>query len=64
MRYPYVVKVGGKWYPPNVDIPTEPETPEKTVENANTLADSQVKEVQPEKAVENAPKRRSRSAKK
>lgn len=69
MTYPYAVKFNGKWYRPNEDVP-ETQTEEKPI-TANVLLDgsaiqpviSQVKEVQPEQAVEDEPKRRGRKRK-
>lgn len=66
MTYPYAVKFNGKWYRPNEDVP-DTQTEEKT-NTVNILLDgraiqpviSQVKEVQPEKVVEDEPKRRRR----
>ena len=66
MTYPYAVKFNGKWYRPNEDVP-DTQTEEKT-NTVNILLDgraiqpviSQVKEVQPEQAVEDEPKRRRR----
>jgi hypothetical protein len=64
MTYPYAVKFNGKWYRPNEDVP---DTAKPVVETARTVEESaiqpvisQVKEVQPEKAVEDEPKRRGR----
>ena len=57
MTYPYAVKFNGKWYRPNEDVP---ETEKKVDESAIQPVISQVKEVQPEKAVEDEPKRRRR----
>lgn len=69
MTYPYAVKFNGKWYRPNEDVPNT-QTEEKT-NTVNILLDgraiqpviSQVKEVQPEQAVEDEPKRRGRKRK-
>lgn len=69
MTYPYAVKFNGKWYRPNEDVP-DTQTEEKT-NTVNILLDgraiqpviSQVKEVQPEQAVEDEPKRRGRKRK-
>lgn len=64
MTYPYAVKFNGKWYRPNEDVP---DTAKPVVETERTVEESaiqpvisQVKEVQPEKAVEDEPKRRGR----
>lgn len=60
MTYPYAVKFNGKWYRPNEYVPDTANTVE---ESANQPVISQVKEVQPEKAVEDEPKRRGRKRK-
>lgn len=60
MTYPYAVKFNGKWYRPNEDVPDTAKTVE---ESANQPVISQVKEVQPEQAVEDEPKRRGRKRK-
>lgn len=65
MTYPYAVKHNGKWYRPNEDVP---DTAKPVVDKATETVEesaiqpviSQVKEVQPEKAVEDEPKRRGR----
>lgn len=64
MTYPYAVKFNGKWYRPNEDVP---DTAKPVVETVTTVEESaiqpvisQVKEVQPEQAVEDEPKRRRR----
>jgi len=60
MTYPYAVKFNGKWYRPNEDVPDTAKTVE---ESAIHPVISQVKEVQPEQAVEDEPKRRGRKRK-
>lgn len=68
MTYPYAVKFNGKWYRPNEDVP---DTAKPVVETATDTVEesaiqpviSQVKEVQPEQAVEDEPKRRGRKRK-
>ena len=67
MTYPYAVKFNGKWYRPNEDVP---DTAKPVVETVTTVEESaiqpvisQVKEVQPEQAVEDEPKRRGRKRK-
>lgn len=65
MTYPFAVKYNGKWYRPNEDVP---DTAKPVVETATDTVEesaiqpviSQVKEVQPEQAVEDEPKRRRR----
>jgi hypothetical protein len=60
MTYPYAVKFNGKWYRPNEDVP---DTAKAVEESAIQPVISQVKEVQPEKVVEDEPKRRGRKRK-
>ncbi len=72
MTYPYAVKIDGKWYRPNEDVP---DTAKPVVETEKTVEESaiqpvisQVKEVQPEPvvsepAVEDEPRRRGRRRK-
>lgn len=65
MTYPYAVKFNGKWYRPNEDVPDTAKpvvdiATETVEESAIQPVISQVKEVQPEKAVEDEPKRRGR----
>lgn len=66
MTYPYAVKFNGKWYRPNEEVPDTAKPviePEKVEESAIQPVISQVKEVQPETAVEDEPKRRGRKRK-
>lgn len=66
MTYPYAVKIDGKWYRPNEDVPdtAKPVVETETVEeSAIQPVISQVKEVQPERAVEDEPRRRGRRRK-
>lgn len=68
MTYPYAVKYNGKWYRPNEDVPdtakpVAEKAPETVEESAIQPVISQVKEVQPEQAVEDEPKRRGRKRK-
>lgn len=63
MTYPYAVKFNGKWYRPNEDVPDATISKKENVESAIQPVISQVKEVQPETAVEDEPKRRGRKRK-
>ena len=60
MKYPYSVKANGKWFRPGEDVP---DTAKAVEESAIQPVISQVKEVQPEQAVEDEPKRRGRKRK-
>lgn len=63
MTYPYAVKHNGKWYRPFEEVPDETVFKKEIVESAIQPVISQVKEVQPEKAVEDEPRRRGRRRK-
>ena len=63
MTYPYAVKFNGKWYRPNEDVPDATISKKENVESAIQPVISQVKEVQPETAGEDEPKRRGRKRK-
>ncbi len=73
MTYPYAVKHNGKWYRPGENVPDgQPEKTESIAKAAEKASNeesaiqpviSQVEEVQPEKVVENEPKRRGRKPK-
>lgn len=60
MTYPYAVKFNGKWYRPHDEVPDANVSKTEKVESAIQPVISQVKEVQPEQAVEDEPKRRRR----
>lgn len=60
MTYPYAVKHNGKWYRPFEEVPDETISKNEIVESAIQPVISQVEEVQPEKAVEDEPRRRGR----
>lgn len=63
MKYPYSVKANGKWFRPGEDVPEKteaiaaPTLIESVEESANQPVASQIEEVQPEQAVEDAPKK-------
>lgn len=61
MKYPYAVKANGKWYRPNEEVPDGTISKMETVdESANQRGIPLIEEVQAEKAVEDAPKKRGR----
>lgn len=70
MKYPYTVKANGQWYRPGEDVPeTTKEISASTLieaveESTNQPVASQIEEVQSEKAVEDAPKKRGRKSSK
>lgn len=70
MKYPYSVKANGKWYRPGEDVPettkeiAAPTLIEAVEESTNQPVASQIEEVQPEQAVEDAPKKRGRKSSK